>query len=117
MRHEVLTGWWLDTGKKDPLLESNRLILEALEPAHRRHRRRRVDASSGRVVLEPGAEVVNSTITGPAIIGERTRIVNSTIGPCTSIAADCEILDSELAQLGGLRALPARRRCPASSTR
>ncbi len=95
VRHEVLTGWWLDTGKKDPLLESNRLILEVLEP--------RVDGTvddasvvSGRVVIEPGAEVVNSTITGPAIIGERTRVVNSTIGPCTSIANDCEILDSEL---------------------
>ena len=96
VRHEVLTGWWLDTGKKDPLLESNRLILEAID--------RRLDGSvddasqvTGRVVIEAGAEVVNSTITGPAIIGARTRIVNSTIGPCTSIADDCEILDSELA--------------------
>jgi glucose-1-phosphate thymidylyltransferase len=47
-------------------------------------------------VIEAGAEIVNSAITGPAIIGERTRIVNSVIGPCTSIAADCEILDSEI---------------------
>ena len=33
---------------------------------------------------------------GPAIIGARTRVVNSYIGPFTSIAADCEIVDSEL---------------------
>jgi glucose-1-phosphate thymidylyltransferase len=95
VRHEVLRGWWLDTGKKDPLLESNRLILETLEPRVDGT----VDAESqlvGRVVIEPGAEVVGSTITGPAIIGERTRIANSTIGPCTSVAADCEILDSEI---------------------
>ena len=53
VRHEVLTGWWLDTGKKDPLLESNRLILEALDA--------RIDGTvddastiSGRVVIEAG---------------------------------------------------------------
>jgi glucose-1-phosphate thymidylyltransferase len=93
--HDVLVGWWIDTGKKDPLLESNRYILELLEPANHGS----VDAESsieGRVVIEKDAEIIGSRIRGPAIIGERTRIVNSYVGPFTSIAADCEVRDSEL---------------------
>jgi glucose-1-phosphate thymidylyltransferase len=93
--HEILQGWWIDTGKKDPLLESNRLVLETLTA--------RTDGSvdpgsriEGRVVIEAGAEIVGSTVRGPAIIGERTKVVNSYIGPFTSVAADCEILDSEI---------------------
>jgi glucose-1-phosphate thymidylyltransferase len=93
--HEVLEGWWIDTGKKDPLLESNRYILELLEPSNAGT----VDAASsieGRVVIEKGAEIIGSRVRGPAIIGERTRLVNSYVGPFTSIAADCEVIDSEL---------------------
>jgi glucose-1-phosphate thymidylyltransferase len=95
VRHEVLQGWWLDTGKKDPLLESNRLILELLD--------RRIDGAvddasrvEGRVVIEVGAEIVNSTVRGPAIIGAGTRIVDSYVGPFTSIAAGCAVTDSEI---------------------
>jgi glucose-1-phosphate thymidylyltransferase len=93
--HEVLEGWWLDTGKKDPLLESNRYILELLEPANHGS----IDAESsieGRVVIEKDAEIISSRVRGPAIIGQRTRVINSFVGPFTSIAADCEIRDSEL---------------------
>ncbi|MGH9012874.1 MAG: glucose-1-phosphate thymidylyltransferase [Acidimicrobiia bacterium] len=95
VRHDVLGGWWIDTGKKDDLLESNRRILETLEPRIQGS----VDAAStieGRVVVEAGAEIVNSRVRGPAIIGERTRVVNSFVGPFTSISYDCEITDSEL---------------------
>ena len=95
VRHEVLAGWWIDTGKKDPLLECNRLVLETLE--HRIDGA--VDAASaieGRVVVEAGAEVTNSRILGPAIIGAGTRIVNSYVGPFSSVADGCEIVDSEL---------------------
>jgi glucose-1-phosphate thymidylyltransferase len=95
VRHEILQGWWIDTGKKDPLLESNRLVLETLEARIDGT----VDAESrieGRVVVEAGAVIVGSTVRGPAIIGERTRVTNSYIGPFTSVAADCEIVDSEI---------------------
>ncbi len=93
--HEVLEGWWIDTGKKDPLLQCNRLVLETLAPRLDGS----VDADSeveGRVVLEEGAEIVNSRVLGPAIIGPGTRIVNSYIGPFSSVAAECEIVDAEL---------------------
>jgi glucose-1-phosphate thymidylyltransferase len=95
VRHEVLVGWWIDTGKKDPLLECNRLVLETLVARNDGH----VDAQSlveGRVVIEAGASLVNSRVRGPAIIGAGTTLVNSYVGPYSSIAADCQIVDSEL---------------------
>jgi glucose-1-phosphate thymidylyltransferase len=93
--HEILEGWWLDTGKKDPLLESNRRVLETLEP---RIDGKVDDASQvdGRVVIEEGAQLVGSRVRGPAIIGARTRIVDSYVGPFTAVADDCEIVDSEV---------------------
>ena len=93
--HEVLQGWWIDTGKKDPLLESNRYILEMLEPANDGT----VDERSsleGRVVIQAGAVVTNSRVRGPTIIGADTVVENSYIGPFTSIGAGCAIVDSEL---------------------
>ena len=50
----------------------------------------------GRVVVQTGARIVNSRLRGPTIIGERTVVENSYIGPFTSVAADCTIVDSEL---------------------
>jgi len=93
--HEVLRGWWLDTGKKDPLLESNRRVLETIEP--------RVDGKvddesvvDGRVIIEEGAELIGSRVRGPAIIGARTRLEHAYVGPFTAVANDCEIVDSEI---------------------
>jgi glucose-1-phosphate thymidylyltransferase len=95
VRHQVLEGWWIDTGKLTPLLEANRLILETLE--------QRIDGTlvgdsriEGRVVVEAGAVIEDSTVRGPAIIGEGTRIVHSFIGPFTSIYFGCEVVNSEI---------------------
>ena len=95
VRHEVLDGWWIDTGKKDSLLECNRLVLDTVG----RDIAGTLDARSsaeGRVVLEAGAELVNSTVRGPAVIGAGTRIIDSHVGPYSSIAPDCIITNSEL---------------------
>ena len=95
VRAQVLDGWWIDTGKLTPLLEANRLILETLE----RSIAGVVDEESridGRVVVQPGAEIMRSTVRGPAIIGEGTRIVDSYIGPFTAVYHDCEVLGSEV---------------------
>jgi len=95
VRHEVVDGWWIDTGKLDPLLEGNRLVLETIEPRVDGS----VDASShlvGRVVIEDGAQIINSTVRGPAIIGKRTVVRDSYIGPYSSVFHDCEVTNSEL---------------------
>src|SRR6266508_1716170 len=48
------------------------------------------------VIVERGAEIINSTIRGPAIVGEQTRIVNAYIGPFTSIYHHCTVEGSEI---------------------
>lgn len=91
----VLSGWWIDTGKMADILEANRLILDVLEP--RNEGQVNGDARiEGRVTLQKGAVVVNSTVRGPAIIGERTRIENAFVGPYTSIYHDCLIRNCEI---------------------
>jgi glucose-1-phosphate thymidylyltransferase len=80
----VHTGWWIDTGRPDDMLTANSHVLDELRPEIRGF----VDSESyvdPRVTVEEGAQIICSTIRGPAIIGEGTRIINSYIGPFTSI--------------------------------
>ncbi len=50
----------------------------------------------GRVIIEEGASIERSTVRGPAIIGRGTRIVDSYVGPFTSIYHDCLIESTEV---------------------
>lgn len=93
--YSEITGWWMDTGKSPDLLAANRLVLENLPPRIEGE----VDDEStiaGRVIIEPGARIINSNIRGPAIIGAGTIIENSYIGPFTSIHDSCHIRNSEV---------------------
>jgi len=108
----IHTGWWIDTGRPDDMLTANDYVLEEVKPVIRGT----VDAASSvdpRVTVEQGAEIINSTIRGPAIIGEHTRIVNSYIGPFTSIyhhvtIENCEIEHSIVLENSKLCDIDAR---------
>ena len=92
----TLEGWWLDTGKKDDLLEANRIILDTqITPAIEGE----LDDQSqaiGRVKIGAGTKVINSSIRGPAIIGENCYLENCFIGPYSSIANDATLIDADL---------------------
>ncbi len=88
-------GWWIDTGEPGEMLEANDLVLDEVEHRIVGY----VDRDSqvnGKVTIEKGAEIINSRLRGPVIIGEDTRIVNSYVGPFTSIYHHVLIENSEI---------------------
>ncbi len=94
VRSEILSGWWLDTGKKDSILQANTVVLDEYI---KRDIRGSVDGKSqvtGRVTIDSGAVVKNSIIRGPVIIGKEAEISQSFIGPFTSIGDGVAILNS-----------------------
>ena len=91
-----LDGWWLDTGKKDDLLEANRIILDTRLEGNVRGE---VDAGSkiiGRVAIGAGTKLVNCTVRGPVIIGNNCYLENCFVGPYSSIADEVTFIDGDL---------------------
>ncbi len=87
-------GWWRDTGQAADLIDANRLLLERLEDSVLGE----VHASrlTGRVVVELGAVVRNSTIMGPVTIAPGAVVENAYIGPFTSVGRGSTIRNAEV---------------------
>jgi glucose-1-phosphate thymidylyltransferase len=95
VKSEVVSGWWKDTGQLADMLEANRLVLEEIQTSVEGE----VDEDSrveGRVVIEPGAVLVNSVVRGPAVIGAGARIEDAYVGPYSSIGDDVQVRRSEI---------------------
>ena len=88
VEHHRVKGWWKDTGQLADMLEANRLVLEDLEL---RIEGELIDSKvEGRVAIDAGARVERSTVRGPAVIGSGSTIIDSYVGPYTSIGSGCE---------------------------
>ncbi len=91
----VVAGRWIDTGKMDDLLECNRVVLDLL-PETRLGTASDDSRLLGKVILQEGSEIINSTVRGPVIVGANTRVVNSFVGPFTALYHDVLVESSEI---------------------
>jgi len=91
-----LSGWWLDTGKKDDLLAANQIILDTcLESTHDGE----IDNDSkisGRVHVGADSQISNSMIRGPVTIGKNCKIKNCFIGPYSSVDDNTTLIDIDI---------------------
>lgn len=87
-------GFWRDVGRPEAILDANVHWLDKLVPEVRGEVAR--SRLEGRVQVGERARVVNSTICGPCVLGDGCYVVNSWIGPFTAVGhhavlEDCEV--------------------------
>lgn len=90
-----VNDWWKDTGKPEDILHANRLVLDDIDSKSLG----KVTGSDIRGRVHIGKNTVvekNSTIKGPATVGDNCKISGSYIGSYTSIGNDCEIAGTEI---------------------
>jgi len=96
VKAEILDSWWLDTGKKDDILTANAVVLDEFLSTEIKGFVDEKSKVTGRVKVEEGTKIMNSTIRGPCIIGKNCIIESSFIGPYTSIGNSSKIINSAI---------------------
>ena len=96
VKSQIITDWWLDTGKKDDLLAANTTVLETWCKGEVHGDVDRESTLVGRVDVGAGTAIRGSRIEGPVVVGENCTVSNSVIGPFTSIGDGTIIEDSNV---------------------
>ncbi len=95
--YTIITGWWKDTGTVDEFLDCNRMVLDKIELNDKSSIKSKGTTVSGRVKIEDGVRIGGSTrILGPCFIGANTEVLDSYIGPYTSVGENCNIKGVEI---------------------
>lgn len=95
--HEVVNGWWKDTGTPEDILEVNRLILDELKPLVAGQIEEGVSLQ-GRVSIGEGAVVkTGAVVRGPSLIGPGSLVEGRVyIGPYTSLGENVRVVRGEI---------------------
>jgi glucose-1-phosphate thymidylyltransferase len=88
-------GCWCYTADCDHLLEANSMILDEL-PHHPVELELRSVRIEGRVAIHPSARLERTTIRGPAVIGGEAELIDTFIGPYTSIGPGARLEGAEI---------------------
>lgn len=80
--HEILNGWWLDTGKKDSLLEANQKLLEQISGCIETEDYIYVGEGYYKLIEKSGS---SSRLIGPCIVSKKANVSESEVGPNVSI--------------------------------
>lgn len=92
-----LESWWLDTGKKDDMLEANRVILDEMPSgANEGVLADSYTSIKGRVTIGEGTSIIDCEIRGPVIIGKNCMLEGSFIGSYTSIGNNSVVRNSKI---------------------
>jgi glucose-1-phosphate thymidylyltransferase len=92
----ILQSWWLDTGKKDDMLEANRVVLDEMTDVSMLGTTDGGSKISGRVHIGKGSILKNCIVRGPAMIGEDCVLEHSYVGPFTSIGDGARVSHAEI---------------------
>jgi glucose-1-phosphate thymidylyltransferase len=95
IKRHILSSWWLDTGKKEDLLQANQIILGTI-PGEIKGQVDEESTVNGKIQVKTGTRIIKSTITGPVSIAENCTIYNSRINAFTSIGPGTTIKNSSL---------------------
>jgi glucose-1-phosphate thymidylyltransferase len=93
----ILTGYWIDTGKMQNMLDANRSVLSHIDRYIAEDAS--VDEHShlyGEVVIEHHARLINSIVRGPSVIGHHVTLVDAYIGPFTAVDHHSTVVNSEI---------------------
>ena len=76
---------WMDFGNKNAAVDTNARVLDFM-------------LQEGEIMIDPGAEIIDSEIVQPVFIGRGVRIENSIIGPHVSVGEGSKISSSRISE-------------------